>query len=237
MLRMSLGDEIKAERERRGLSQESLAKAVGISQVAIKKIEAGTTKKSRYLAEILHYLGLKQVFSSISKATSEDSQQINRSEWYQIKSETLPVLGIVEAGAWRDITADEDHEPEVRQVARDARFPDAAQFLLRVRGDSMNAAKPSPILEGMLVRCVSWADTGLELRTGLIAVVRLWDGSRAETTMKRVHIMPKGDIELRPESTNASHKAIQLPADHVDGDGVRVEIIAVVTAAVQEFDL
>jgi phage repressor protein C with HTH and peptisase S24 domain len=55
---MGIGDQIRAAREKRGMSQEELAKAVGISQPAIKKIESGETKKSRFLPEITKHLGI-----------------------------------------------------------------------------------------------------------------------------------------------------------------------------------
>lgn len=42
----------------KGLSQAKLAKAIGISQPAIKKIESGATTKSRYLHEIAEHLGI-----------------------------------------------------------------------------------------------------------------------------------------------------------------------------------
>lgn len=58
---MDIGGQIKAEREKRGMSQEDLAKAVGVSQPAIKKIESGETKKSRFLPEIASFLGLNLV--------------------------------------------------------------------------------------------------------------------------------------------------------------------------------
>jgi len=47
---------IRRERERLGISQKSLADAVGISQPAIRKIEAGETKKSKHLPEIYRFL-------------------------------------------------------------------------------------------------------------------------------------------------------------------------------------
>lgn len=49
---------IKEARLRRGLSQEGLARLVGISQGAIKKIEDGSTTRSKYLAKIASVLGL-----------------------------------------------------------------------------------------------------------------------------------------------------------------------------------
>lgn len=55
---MDSGTLIKMERMRRKMSQSDLAKRVGISQPAIKKIEAGETTKSKYLPRIAQELDL-----------------------------------------------------------------------------------------------------------------------------------------------------------------------------------
>jgi phage repressor protein C with HTH and peptisase S24 domain len=55
----NIGESIAAERKRRGLSQHDLAKAVRLSQPAIKKIEDGTTRQSKHLWQIMAYLGLE----------------------------------------------------------------------------------------------------------------------------------------------------------------------------------
>lgn len=56
---MTLAERIKKARQERGLSQAALAKAVGISQPAIKKIESGTTTRSRFIHEISGFLGIE----------------------------------------------------------------------------------------------------------------------------------------------------------------------------------
>lgn len=55
---MELHEKIKAERLKRGMSQADVGKLVGISQPAVKKIEAGTTVRSRYAEEIARKLGI-----------------------------------------------------------------------------------------------------------------------------------------------------------------------------------
>jgi phage repressor protein C with HTH and peptisase S24 domain len=55
---MDVGTKIKEARERRGLSQEQLGDAVGLSQNAIAKVESGETKRSRFLARIARAVGL-----------------------------------------------------------------------------------------------------------------------------------------------------------------------------------
>jgi phage repressor protein C with HTH and peptisase S24 domain len=55
---MEPGNLIKTERVRRKWSQAELGKRVGISQPAIKKIEAGGTVKSKHLPKIAEELGI-----------------------------------------------------------------------------------------------------------------------------------------------------------------------------------
>lgn len=55
---MEPGILIKTERVRRGWSQAELGKRVKISQVAIKKIEAGETLRSRHMPKIAQELGI-----------------------------------------------------------------------------------------------------------------------------------------------------------------------------------
>lgn len=58
MAGMNPGDIIRTRREELGWSQHDLGKRVGVSQVAIKKIEAGTTQKSKFLPKVAEVLGL-----------------------------------------------------------------------------------------------------------------------------------------------------------------------------------
>lgn len=66
---MAGGKLITDARRRIGISQEELARRIGISQAAIKKIEDGTTKQSKYLPAIAQELGieLSQLDPSLKK--------------------------------------------------------------------------------------------------------------------------------------------------------------------------
>lgn len=152
-----------------------------------------------------------------------------------VETSQLPVVGIVEAGAWRETGLQEHKHREFKAMAVDPRFPDATQFLLRVRGDSMNQAQPLPFVDNALARCIAWADTGMVLRTGMIVVARRYNGELAETTLKRVHEFPDR-YELRPESSNPDHKAIVIERDR-DDHADNVDVIAIVTGVTYEFDL
>ena len=58
MAHMEPWEKIRQAREAKGWSQDFLAKQVGISQPAIKKIEDGSTAHSKFLPRIAALLGL-----------------------------------------------------------------------------------------------------------------------------------------------------------------------------------
>lgn len=59
----SSGKDIREAREAKGLSQQQVADAVGISQPTVQKIEDGRTVRSRYLPEIEKFLGMHEKLS------------------------------------------------------------------------------------------------------------------------------------------------------------------------------
>ncbi len=71
---MEAGKLIKEERVKRQWSQAVLAKRIGISQPAIKKIEAGGTFKSKHLAKIAEVLSIP-----LSKLDPSLTQNLNQS--------------------------------------------------------------------------------------------------------------------------------------------------------------
>ncbi|OAI29032.1 hypothetical protein A1351_23450, partial [Methylosinus sp. R-45379] len=68
------GDEIRKAREAKGLSQEALAERIGISQVAIQKIENGSTRKSKFLPEIERELDMAPHHKFVTLAPSDPSK-------------------------------------------------------------------------------------------------------------------------------------------------------------------
>ena len=71
---MAPGDIIRSERERKGWSQKDLADRVGISQVAIMKIENGTTKKSKHIPLIAQLLEIPLTRLDLALSHTTDAQ-------------------------------------------------------------------------------------------------------------------------------------------------------------------
>lgn len=106
------GEKIRAERKRRGWSQKDLADRVGISQVAIMKIERGETTKSKFFPKIAQTLeiDLAELDPSLThgslvpmlknkKTTSAGSPSVYRFEQEQLLGRNdLPVFSIAQGG-------------------------------------------------------------------------------------------------------------------------------------------
>lgn len=124
---------------------------------------------------------------------------------------SLPVVGTIEAGQFRDITLlDQDEEFPVINIAKVARFSHARQYALKVKGDSMDELFP----DGSYVTLVDFWGSGIEMQDGLIVHVerRISGGQFVETTLKQV-AQNGGKISLLPRSSNEKHKPIELTGD------------------------
>ena len=142
-------------------------------------------------------------------------QDTPRSNSDDVMAGAIRVVGDAEAGAFRvmsDFTAELETDAPVIHAPFSKRHPKAKHWALKVRGDSMNATKPFPILEGMYVLCVDMSDADLSVDNGEIyAVRRTMDGGQTyESTIKRARVF-RDRVELVPESTNPTHKPFVIP--------------------------
>jgi phage repressor protein C with HTH and peptisase S24 domain len=146
----------------------------------------------------------------------------------------VPEVGIAEAGAFREVSEfiDDDalDRPYIVDVA-DREFPDVPLKAWRVAGDSMNALKPRPILEGD--RVIGLDFEGLKgrvpLRDGMVVVLEqtLSNGLHRELSVKQVEIH-EDRTEFHPRSTNKRHKPIIVPRELETDDGRTIRILALV---------
>lgn len=123
----------------------------------------------------------------------------------------LEVVSAVQAGNWFEVTTlDETDEPEILPVARDARFPRARQYALKVRGDSMDQEYP----DGTYVTCVDFWDSGVPLRPGLIVHVERQraGGQLVEITVKAIE-HAEGKLWLAPRSSNPKWTRVPVDSD------------------------
>lgn len=132
----------------------------------------------------------------------------------EIEVAGLPVAGVIQAGHWLETTfIDSDLEPEMLPVARDARFPRARQYALRVIGDSMDREYP----DGSYVTCVDFAESGLAIMEGMTVHVERHraGGQLVEVTLKVV-VRRNGGWALEPRSSNPAWQPITFSGSEAD---------------------
>lgn len=138
------------------------------------------------------------------------------------------VDGSVQAGAFLAVEALDDLG-EVISAPRDRRFPYARQVAYRVKGDSMNQARPKPMDDGDYIVCAIWEDLGLKEKDGLNVVVQQTtaDGQLRERSVKEMRVFPDR-VEFHPRSSNPAYKPIVVNREYHTDDGKEVTILALV---------
>lgn len=217
-------------------SQEELADALDLSRATVNRLANDHSKLKRDRAEAM---------AALLGVTAEDLM-LNRLPWEMATNpgpdapeltKALRPLGsaalraTVEAGAWREVDEYDQSSLEWVAVPPDDKFPDATQDVFEVSGDSMNDLKPHPITPGSRIVGVRYDEIASRapLRDGLVVVVqRTRDGGHTrEISVKQIAWFDDR-IEFQPRSTNPRHKAIVVPHDSWEDDGVVVEIISLV---------
>lgn len=134
----------------------------------------------------------------------------------------VPVVGVVQAGAWAEIP--EEVHPEEFIPIQLPEYGRANLFALRISGRSMDRFYP----DGSYVVVAPAHEAGV--RDGDHVVVRRKRGSLAETTLKEVVQERDGSISLYPRSTDPAFKE-PLRVERVREADEGPEVIGVVVAS------
>lgn len=112
------GEQIRMKREARGWSQVELGRQVGISQPAIKKIEDGETRQSKFLPRIAAVLELS--LNDLDPGMGRSPNEIIPKEQMQESGRDFPIHAVAEGGAGTIIvdSAPVDWVPRPSPVAR-----------------------------------------------------------------------------------------------------------------------
>lgn len=167
-----------------GLSQESLADKLGISQSAVAQILSG--KNALNLKRAIELAGILDVkVEEFSPSLSNEAQQLTKSNvtfagTYQ-PGNRYPVLSSVQAGAWREAVEAYSLKDVDLWLESDAHIQGNG-FWLYVEGDSMTAPLGLSIPEGTYVLF----DTGREAVNGSLVIAKLEDSN--EATFKKLVI-------------------------------------------------
>lgn len=226
---------LKRLRVAAGLTQEAAAEAFGMSKSGYIKIEDGERKLGTdRIAKAV------EIFKVDVNAIFQTGQAGDQPETSEPRVGLVPanrafrfqkVIGTLQAGVFRDVEVFDDELDEMISTPPNTRYPWARQFVWRVEGDSMNAAKPKPINEGDYVVGLSYEDIqeAVKLRSGLRVVVRQTKdaGQSYEWTVKELELTDANAI-FHPRSDNPKHKPIVVNRDLTADDGRKVEILAIV---------
>lgn len=183
---MSIGTNIKKLREKAGLSQGELAKIINVSDKTISTWENDTRiPRMGAIQKLADYFHVQK------SDLIEDKSQTDLPDGafpYNPIMHRIPILGTISAGM--PLYAEQNIEGYTYTDLNS----NGEYFALRVRGDSMNAAR---IYEGDIL-VIRKQDV---VEDGDIAVVLVDD---MEATVKRFY-HNNGTVTLMPQSTNPIH--------------------------------
>jgi SOS-response transcriptional repressor LexA len=143
----------------------------------------------------------------------------------------LKISGEVAAGHWLESDLFEQEKSEMSNVSGgDARYLANTQYLLRVKGESLNRIAQ----DGDLILCLDYAQAGIDLKSSdLVVIERSRDGGHTlERTAKRV-VKHNGDIELRPESDDPRFQDPVIYNEHSE-EASEVRVIAKILKVIRE---
>lgn len=174
----TVGERIQALRKGKSLSQVSLAKAVGVSNVAISQWERSETEpRGDNLLSLASALECNPDYILYGNKNSSNIKYIAPFK----PGRRYPVLSKVQAGSWAEAVEAYSLKDIDQWLESDAHIQGDA-FWLEVDGDSMTAPMGLSIPEGTFVLF----DTAREAINGSLVVAKLSDSNDA--TFKRLVI-------------------------------------------------
>lgn len=221
---MSWNQRIIELRKEKKLSRAELARRADVNYDALNKSERGEVEQPRgdFLARIAQALGTTEQFLRYGDDTGGAQTKI--------APRGLIVRGDVAAGLWLEADLFEGEKEERSNLAGgDKRYASEAQYLLRIRGESLNRIAQN----GDLILCVDYGLAGFEIASGdLVVVERSRDGGHTlERTAKRI-FRHEEQIELRPESNDPRFQEPVIFDEHSD-EASEVRIIAKILSVIR----
>lgn len=184
---MKIGDKIRMLRKRRGLTQTELGEKLGVKTNAVSKWECGRVED----IPMSKVKAMSVLFDVPPSFLIDDEQLPSNATPLDVQSfHRIPILGRIAAGL--PLYAEQNIEGYTLTDLNGG----AEYFALRVKGDSMNAAR---IQEGdvLIVRRQE------EVENGEVAIVMVGDD---DATVKRFY-STGNTVTLMPQSTNPKHQA------------------------------
>lgn len=137
-----------------------------------------------------------------------------------------PILGVVEAGAFREADVIDNVEPRTVTLQRDDVYPNATPMAWEVRGDSMNRMG---LVDGTIAHGVDFQQAGAQLANGMVVVVEQNRDGLIERSIKSVALFPDR-VEFQPRSYNPVHRPIVYRNGHTPNN-LEVRVLTLVRGA------
>lgn len=221
---MSVGDQIKAARKERGMTQKEFGDALGVGQSVVSEMEAGKLKNwPLHSAKIVKVLGKPRSFFE-PELTEQEPRIATPGPTARPREvgRRIPVVGEVAAGLWRETSPREAHDVEDYLSLDVTGYERAELCALKVVGPSMNEVYPP----GRYVVFAPAAEAGV--RIGDHVIVERTRNGLVEITIKEF-VYEDGKVMLWPRSTHPDHQT-PLPLKPTDEDQDMPMIIGVVVA-------
>ncbi|MFV4846612.1 LexA family protein [Edwardsiella tarda] len=190
-MKTEMKDRIRSRRVQLGITQQALAKRLGVSRVSVTKWESGTTKPDgenlHQLASILQ-VATEWILYGSSSAAPDEIKDDTRVIPYLKPPVAVPIISAVQAGVWTETYASSRRSDVISWTQTTANVSDEV-FGLVVRGESMTNPSGLPsIPEGSIV-IVEPHYGQIDDLYGKI-VVAVLDGSSEATVKKLVWDSP-----------------------------------------------
>lgn len=181
-MKIDMNERIRARRLQLNMTQQTLAKVLGVSRVSVTKWETGVTKPDgENLYMLAKALGVSPEWLLFGGSDPTSTELVSTRKAVTVKQ--IPVISAVQAGEWTSSYASATLDDVMRWVNTTARVSESA-FGLDVKGDSMTNPNGAPTIpEGSTVV--------VETEYGCIddlygkVVVAMLDGS-SEATIKKL---------------------------------------------------
>jgi len=202
-----LKDRIKQARKLSTLSQDEVAKAVGITQSAYSQIEGGKSASTSFIAQLARVLKVNAEWLATGEGEMEESRSGDAMPHYRSVDQSSRVQVL----SWEQIAKhDWNAQPEYETIP--GGLATAQSRAVKMEGDSMcSPGNRQSIPDGALIIF----DVIQSPKIGDIVIARMKDGSRA--TCKK-YVIDDGQHYLKPLNPHPSYSLEQLDNKwHIEG--------------------
>jgi SOS-response transcriptional repressor LexA len=220
-------DRIRQRLEELSLTANAASERAGIDRSILRKFMNESVKELREHNLKAVAKGLRVTPQWLLGETDDKGEG---EEGFQPNQHDVPILGIVESGAYRPLNWFDQADLGYVHNGYDPNFAGEIQFAFVVRGDQMDKAG---ISDGDEIICVNPWDVAVQVGDGDWVVVECKSqaGDTRELTVKELHI-DREQIHLMPRSSSRQHQTFDLPldADLINGP---TRIVGVVTSVIR----